>query len=129
MIQFSHTIIYVDNVQKALDFYTNTFGCKVLFIHESGAYGELDTGSTKLAFAEKGFIEMNHKIETAKTKEVHAFEICFTTSDVEETYAHAVEKGANPIKKPEAMPWGQTIAYVQDPANGTLIEIGGEITS
>lgn len=48
-----YTILYVENVAAALDFYEKAFGLERLFLHESGDYGELATGETKLAFSSK----------------------------------------------------------------------------
>ncbi|MGB2693109.1 MAG: VOC family protein, partial [Thermodesulfobacteriota bacterium] len=50
-MKLGYTILYVNNVEKTIEFYKKTFGLKKLFLHESGDYGELDTGDTKLAFA------------------------------------------------------------------------------
>ncbi len=49
-MKFGYTIIYTDDVTKSIEFFENAFGIKRRFIHESG-YGELETGSTTLAFA------------------------------------------------------------------------------
>ena len=51
MISFSHLIFYVKDIQTALKFYQDAFDIKPKFIHESGAYAELSTGETVLAFA------------------------------------------------------------------------------
>lgn len=50
-MQFGYTIIFVPDVEAVLSFYEQAFLLKKLFIHESLQYGELETGSTKLAFA------------------------------------------------------------------------------
>ncbi len=42
-----YTILYVENVAAALDFYEKAFGLERLFLHESGDYGELATGRDK----------------------------------------------------------------------------------
>ncbi|WP_428539304.1 hypothetical protein [Profundibacter sp.] len=46
---FRYTILYVQDVKATLDFFNAAFGLKTAFLHESGDYGELDTGQTKLA--------------------------------------------------------------------------------
>ena len=50
-MKFGYTIIYVPNVGASLAFFEKAFGFKQRFLHESGTYGELDTGETTLAFA------------------------------------------------------------------------------
>jgi len=49
-MKFGYTILYVDDVAATIAFYTRAFGLsgKVLAPDE---YGELSTGTTKLAFA------------------------------------------------------------------------------
>ncbi|VAW47781.1 Lactoylglutathione lyase, partial [hydrothermal vent metagenome] len=46
MIKFGYTIVYVSDVKSALEFYKKSFGFDCRFLHESGDYGELETGST-----------------------------------------------------------------------------------
>ena len=50
-MQFGYTIIYVPDVAASLAFFERAFGFSPRFLHESGTYGELDTGATTLAFA------------------------------------------------------------------------------
>ena len=50
-MKFGYTIIYVPDVAASLAFFEKAFGFSQRFLHESGAYGELDTGETTLAFA------------------------------------------------------------------------------
>ncbi|RBB92417.1 VOC family protein, partial [Pseudomonas sp. MWU12-2115] len=47
-MQFGYTIIYVPEVETSLRFFEQAFGFKRRFLHESGTYGELETGSTTL---------------------------------------------------------------------------------
>jgi len=49
-MKFGYTIIYTEDVTQSIEFFKNAFSFKRRFIHESG-YGELETGSTALAFA------------------------------------------------------------------------------
>ena len=51
-MQFGYTIVYVPNVAASLAFFEQAFGFTRRFLLESGTYGELQTGSTTLAFAE-----------------------------------------------------------------------------
>ena len=45
-VRFGYTIVYVPDVQRALDFYTNAFGFEQGFVSPDGGYGELMTGET-----------------------------------------------------------------------------------
>jgi catechol 2,3-dioxygenase-like lactoylglutathione lyase family enzyme len=52
-MQFGYTILYVEDVRQTLAFYEQAFGLKIAFLHESGDFGQLDTGATALAFSSR----------------------------------------------------------------------------
>ena len=124
MITYGYTILYVNNVEETVSFYTKAFGFAQKFITPEKDYAELETGGTTLAFAAYSVAEYN---EVAITKSdlsspPPAFEITFVTDDIESAFNLAVESGAVVVKQPEQKPWGQQIGYVRD-CNGFLIEI------
>ena len=45
-MKFAYTIIYVPDVAASLAFFEAAFGFSRRFLHESGTYGELETGDT-----------------------------------------------------------------------------------
>lgn len=45
-MKLGYTIIYVPDVAESLAFYEKAVGLPRRFLHESGSYGELDTGET-----------------------------------------------------------------------------------
>jgi len=55
-VQFGYTILYVDDVASTLDFYGKAFALPTRFLHDSGTYGELETGVTALAFASRAML-------------------------------------------------------------------------
>ena len=121
-MQLGYTILYVQDVRKTVAFYTAAFGLQPKFVHESGSYGELDTGSTSLAFCSHAMLQQMGKRPTAADAKAPCFEIALVTEDVTVAMAQALAAGAEKIQDPKQMPWGQTIAYVADP-NGFLIEL------
>lgn len=50
IMKFGYTIVYVPDVLASVEFFEKAFGLKRRFVHESG-YGEMDTCTTALAFA------------------------------------------------------------------------------
>lgn len=123
-MRFGYTIIYVPNLQEALDFYERAFGLKRKFVAESGFYGELETGETTLSFCEEARI-VSEKLPFHPTRSSElppAMEIAFVTEDVEAKFKQAMEAGAIPVREPKAAPWGQLVAYVRD-LNGILVEL------
>src|SRR5512139_1505049 len=51
-MQLGYTIVYVSDVAASLAFFERAFGLERRFLHDSGGYGELATGSTTLGFAQ-----------------------------------------------------------------------------
>ena len=123
-MKFGYTIIYVADVAASLNFFSKAFDLKIRFIHESG-YGELDTGSTKLAFASHALGEKNIPggyVSSESSALPLGVEIALVTESVAEAHAKAVEAGAVCVKEPMVKPWGQTVSYVRCP-DGTLVEL------
>jgi lactoylglutathione lyase len=122
-MRFGYTILYVRDVAASVELYERAFGQRRRFVHESGDYAELDTGETTLSFASHELAESNlpdafRRPDGATT----AFEVCFVTDDVAGAYEQAVREGAEPVTRPHTKPWGQDVAYVQDP-DGNLVEL------
>lgn len=125
---FRYTILYVDNVAASLDFYERAFGFERLFLHESGDYGELSTGETKLAFSSQNLMRQLGKNPAKANSAAPVFEIALETDDVRAALDRAVAAGAELVQDMQTMPWGQTISYVHD-LDGYLVEICTPVAS
>lgn len=124
-MQFAYTLIYVSDVAASLDFYERAFGLKRRFLHESGAYGELETGATALAFVDHETARDSvggDYLAADDSERPLGMEVGFTTPDVGAAYERALAAGAVPLKAPTLKPWGQTVAYVRCP-DGSLVEL------
>lgn len=124
-MKFGYTIVYVPSVADTLDFYAKAFGFQIRFIHESGQYGELESGSTTLAFASTALGEMNlgsHFVPVSASATPAGIELAFVTEDVASAYAKAIAAGAAALRAPEQKPWGQVVAWVRA-QEGTLVEL------
>lgn len=124
-MKFGYTIVYVQSVPDTLTFYEKAFGFQVRFLHESGHYGELESGSTTLAFACLAMGEMNFGsdfVPVSASAAAPGIELAFVTTDVASAYAKAVAAGAEPLHAPAQKPWGQLVAYVRS-LEGTLVEL------
>lgn len=119
---FRYSILYVDDVATALDFYERALGLKRAFLHESGDYGELATGDTKLAFSSRALMRQLGKSPGSPDPNSPVFELAFEVEDVAKALKRAVEAGAALVQDVREEPWGQTTSYVSDPF-GYLIEI------
>ncbi len=122
-VSLGYVLLFVKDVSATLSFYEEAFGLtRRLFMDNDGqAYGELETGSTRLAFAS---LTMANKdvVTTAPERPPLSFEVAFTTADVPALYARALKAGATAVSEPEVKPWGQLVAYVRD-KDGHLVEI------
>jgi lactoylglutathione lyase len=121
-MKFAYTILYVDDVARSLAFYRDAFGLAVRFQHESGDYGELDTGGTTLALSSRQLMTQLGKNPQRPSAEAPCSEIAFSTDDVPAALARAQGAGARLVQAAEQMPWGQTVGYVAD-LDGFLVEI------
>lgn len=130
-MKFAYTIIYVPDVAASLQFFEDAFGFSRRFLHESGTYGELETGATTLAFAAHDLAEMNYStghIAAHTSPKPLGIEIAFTTDDVQAAHAKALSTGATELSPPTAKPWGQVVSYVRCP-DGSLVELCTPIAS
>jgi lactoylglutathione lyase len=122
-----YVILYVNDVAASLAFYEKAFGLTRRFFHDDNgkAYGELETGATRLAFASIGLAKehLNRDVVAASpTTAPLGVEIALTTPDVPALCKRAVNAGATAVSEPATKPWGQTVAYVRD-NSGFLVEI------
>jgi len=119
-MQLAYTILYVEDVPKALAFYMHAFGIGQKFLYEGGDYGELETGATRLAFSSPKLMRELNKNPEAANANAPCLEISFATDDVEAAIKRAISAGAQLMQAAKSMPLGQTIAYVAD-LDGFLI--------
>lgn len=114
---FGYAIVYVSSVRDTIAFYTSAFGLEEGFIHESGDYGELSTGQTKLAFTAHAvaeeFVPFSYR-PVAPEGPFLGVEFTLTSPDVDGLFQRAVRAGARALADPHDTPWGQRVAYVAD---------------
>ncbi|MCV2353751.1 VOC family protein [Paucibacter sp. B2R-40] len=124
-MKFAYTIVYVADVAASLAFFEAAFGLPTRFLHESGSYGELETGATALAFVDHATARdsVGHDYVAAAASPLPlGLEIGLVTDDVAAAFERAVKAGAAALSPPKTKPWGQTVAYVRCP-DGTLVEL------
>ncbi|HEV2573887.1 VOC family protein [Methylocella sp. CPCC 101449] len=130
-MKFGYTIAYVPDVAASLAFFGKAFGLPTRFLHESGTYGELETGETVLAFASEDLATMNFPaghISAHSSKLPLGMEIAFVTDAVEAAHAKALAAGASELSAPAQKPWGQVVSYVRCPA-GIVVELCTPVAS
>lgn len=95
---FGYTILYVQDVKATLEFFNAACGLKTAFLHESGDYGELDTGQTRLAVSSIELMQQPGKSPATKSVTNPSFKIAFETDDVAGALARAMQAGAEQVK-------------------------------
>lgn len=124
-MKLGYTILYVPNVAASLQFFEKAFGLKTRFLHDSGTYGELETGATTLSFAAHergdGNFPGGH-IRASDSPQPLGMEVALVTDDVVAAHACALANGAIELAPPSSKPWGQVVSYVRAP-DGCLIEL------
>ncbi len=124
-MKLGYVIIYVPDVASSLDFFQRAFALEKRFLHESGTYGELDTGETTLAFAAHDLGDLNFPgghIQASDSSRPLGMEIALVTGELVAAHARAIREGATELSAPAQKPWGQMVSYVRAP-DGTLIEL------
>ncbi|MFZ5493720.1 MAG: VOC family protein [Verrucomicrobiota bacterium] len=126
-LTLGYVILYVQDVAASLAFYEEAFGFSRRFFHDDNgkAYGELETGATRLSFVSLALAKETLKVAptaASRTAPPQASEIALVTPEVKTAYDHAVAAGALAVAAPVAKPWGQIVACVRDP-DGHLVEL------
>ncbi len=122
-----YVILYVNDVSASLTFYEQAFGLIRKFYHDDHgkAYGEMETGAARLAFASLALAEehLKQKVVAASPAALPlGVEIALVTPDVPALFQRAAKAGAVVVSEPTAKPWGQTVAYLRD-NSGHLVEL------
>ena len=118
--------LFVEDMGTMIRFYRDVLGFEITEPENAvNVYLKKD-GVLFMLYERKNFEKMTgHAYEYLKGLNGH-YEIALKVdsfSEVDETFAETVSRGAKPVMQPETMPWGQRTCYVADP-EGNLIEIG-----
>jgi lactoylglutathione lyase len=124
--------VLTDDVSELTRFYRDVLGFRVQ--DDRGEYVELASAGVRFAICARSI--MHAATDHAGYQEPatgQAFELAFpvgSPAEVDKVYREIVAAGAEPIKPPADMPWGQRTAFFADPA-GNIHELfaGLESTS
>jgi len=124
-MKLGYTILYVPDVAESLAFFGKAFGLKTRFLHDSGTYGELETGATTLSFAAHELAHTNFQgghVRASDSRQPLGMEIALVTENVAAAHAAAIAAGATALSAPSTKPWGQVVSYLRTP-DGCLVEL------
>ncbi len=120
--KLKYVILYVEDVAASRAFYAEAFDLAPGFIHESGDYGEMNSGETTLSFSSRELMQQLGKNPCRPDPVGPTFEIAFEVDDVPAALSRALGAGASLVQEVKEEAWGQTTSYVSDP-DGYLVEI------
>lgn len=118
VIKFHSPVVFVEDIDKAKDFYINVFDAKVEF--DFGANVVLDCGVSLWKIIPENPIA---KIAGESRRAAARFELCFETDNIFAAYDKAKAAKAIFLHELREETWGQTTIRFFDP-DGHLIEIG-----
>lgn len=120
-VKLGYVILYVDSLEKTKQFYGELLGLKLR--NEFGSYIEFETGSTILSMNTRaGGREVTQLPIPDGVQKNNTFELGFVTTEVEGMIERLRQAGVPILLEPTEKPWGQKVAYVEDP-DGHYIEI------
>ena len=120
-VKLGYVILYVESLEKTKQFYGHLLGLKLR--NEVGTYIEYETGSTILSMnTRKDGREVTQLPIPDGVQKNNTFELGFVTEDVEGLIERLRQAGVPILLEPTVKPWGQKVAYVEDP-DGHYIEI------
>lgn len=125
MLSSSFPILYVDDLRTSLRFYCQLLGFEEIYrFPPTGdpGYASLALGADKIGLSDAGYPGRHGKPQRPITG--RPFELCVETSDVDAFIASVREAGAPVLAEPEDQPWGERVAYLEDP-DGNPIHVRG----
>jgi catechol 2,3-dioxygenase-like lactoylglutathione lyase family enzyme len=119
-LSIGNIAIWVRDLQRSVDFYTNGLGLDVLATVDAGDIQEVIVGRSALG----GQLMLAARDGEPSSTPVGIWKVFLTSQDAATDFARALSAGAVAVAEPyDIAKFGVTIAVVQDP-DGYLLEIG-----
>lgn len=118
-----YVVLFVEDLEKALAFYTDKVGLRVRFRAEG--YVELAVEGSKFALLARSRVpELTGDSHTGRPAAAgHEGSVTLLVEDVDRVHRDLTGRGVAFLDTPKDRPWGQRTAHFHDP-DGHLIEIG-----
>lgn len=108
-LQFNHAMLYVSDAERALRFYRDLLGFKVVSAMDGYARVRAPRGSATI-----GLHEYGHGQNRAR-RGAMGHRLYFEVADLDAFCARLKQRGVKFEQMPEDMPWGWRHAYLDDP--------------
>ena len=117
-------IINCDAILPVKSFYVTVFGAEQTYTFEQEGeevYVTLAVGSGQIALGLGTGPALYG--ETPLPATGHAVDVCLYVPDLDAAVAAAPDAGGQVVTPPQDMPWGERVAYLQDPQGTMLLAI------
>jgi len=119
-------IVYCDDLPRTLAFYRDRLGFRLTFAYPAEGepgFAALQLGDgAELALADVSDPDAAHLHGKAvRPATGHGFELCVYTDDVDAAVAELRGAGVLVLAEPADQPWGDRIAYVEDPEGNPVM--------
>ena len=117
-----YAILFVEDFDRAVGFYVDKVGLPVR--HRAEGYVEFAVEGSKFALLARRRVSalVGETHAGIRPRGAHEGEVAFLVEDVDRVYRELAARGVPFVCAPQNRPWGQRIAYFDDP-DGHLIEI------
>lgn len=120
--------ILTDDVSRLVRFYESVLGFTINA--DMDQYVEFAHEGVRFAVCDRAIMqEATGSARFAETPRGQSFELAFpckSADDVDHSYERIVAAGAEPVKAPANMPWGQRTAFFADP-DGNIHELFADL--
>jgi len=123
-VRAAFPVVYCEDLPGTLAFYRDLLGFEVDFAFpEEGEPGfvALKLGGSELALADVAGQDAGTHGLPVRPIGGHRFEVCLHVADVDAAVTELRGAGAPVLVEPADQPWGERLAYVQDPEGNPVM--------
>ena len=120
-------ILYARDVERSARFYCDNFGFEQAFRWPSEGpleYAFLRLGDFAIGIGESPAVPALARIQPDDG--APRFELCLYADDTDAACARLLARGVKQLAPPESMPWGERLAYFEDP-DGNPIHVTAKV--
>jgi len=123
----SFPMLSVDDLGRSLEFYRELLGFNEAYRFPEGddaVFVTLTAGRSEIGLGQLGPGPALHG-QAQRPASGHRIELCVYVDDVDTTVDRARKAGVRVVLEPAQQPWGERVAYVEDP-DGNLVMLTQE---
>ncbi len=119
--KLAYAILFVSDLERAIDFYRDLIGLPFRFSNES--YAEFATGGAKFAlYARSHLPELIGRKAPMGPPAWPQGEVAFLVDDPDAEHARLIKAGVEVLAAPTDRPWGERTLHLADP-DGNVVEL------